>query len=77
MTDPARELSKSSKEHYQQLTCHIPSAKLSDDKHEVEEPKNWTTPSRQVEMEKEDEHHDLGGIDEEQQQMMADSPIAK
>ena len=75
MTDPARELSKSSKEHYQQLTCHIPSAKLPDDK--VGESRTWTTPSSKVEMEKDDEYRDLGSIDEKQKQMMADSPIAK
>jgi len=77
MMDSAQELSKSSKEHNQQLLCNNPSASLSDVKHEDEEPINWKIPSRQVEMEKDDKYHELGNIDEQQQQMMADSPIPK
>ena len=77
MMDSAQELSKSSKEHNQQLLCNNPSASFSDVKHEDEEPINWKIPSRQVEMEKDDEYRDLGSIDEKQKQMMADSPIAK
>ena len=75
--DPVLELSKFSKDHYQQLTCNNPSAILSDVKHEVEEPINWKNPSRQVEMEKDDEYRDLGSKDKEQPRMLADSPTPK